>query len=353
MYHRFFLCSLIYVATIWCPLAQAEDGELFKVGAVLALTGPVSIAGIPMKNAMVMAKEDFDKADRIKLYFEDDGFLPRNTVSAVQKLMHQDKVDALVVFGTNQGLAVVNVTERKKIPLLSLNVNRNVVRDRDYSVLLMPSVEALTSVNISEVKRRGYKKVATVASVQDSCLLQQQIFEDSGVAEIVSSQEFEPSERAFREIATRIIQTQPDAVFVSTLPPQGSLITKRLRQLGFKGDFFGGIQTAHLAELRASGGALENGWVVSGEDRQASQYYDQYRRRFNVEPTGLSIYAYDSIRLIIEGLKTDDLNGFLHTVRDFDGIAGIYSADGHNGFSFKVVAKQFTANGYKYLNSNP
>jgi len=95
MFREYLLFFSIGVAVIWCPAAQAQERVPFKVGAVLALTGPVSIAGIPFKNAMVMAKEDLDQTDQIKLYFEDDGFLPRNTVSAVQKLIHQDKVGLL------------------------------------------------------------------------------------------------------------------------------------------------------------------------------------------------------------------------------------------------------------------
>lgn len=330
------------------PVHADEKGK-FKVGAVLALTGPVSIAGISFKNAMTLSKLHHDKKGQIELVFEDDEFLPRKTVTAVQKLLREG-VDALVIFGTNQGLAVVNVTEQNKVPLLSLNVNRSVVKDRNYSVLVMPSVEALTSVNVREVKRRGYKRIATVASMQDSCLLQQEILENSVIAKIVGSYEVQPTERDFREIASRLIGRKPDAVFISTLPPQGSLIAKRLRQLGFKGEFFGGIQSAHLAELKASDGALVGSWVVSGDNRQAKWFYEQYHKRFNEEPNHMAMYAYDAIQLIVAGLKTGDLNKYLHTVNDFNGVVGNYSADGNNGFDFEVAALQFTENGYLYLN---
>jgi hypothetical protein len=37
-------------------------------------------------------------------------------------------------------------------------------------------------------------------------------------------------------------------------------------------------------------------------------------------------------------------------VENFDGMAGIDSADDQDGFTFPVVVKEFTADGHRYLN---
>lgn len=327
----------------------AEHSQPLKVGAVLPLTGPLSVQGVPFKNAMVLAQEELDPEHHIDLVFEDDAFLPRNTVSAAKKLIEKDTIGALIVFGTNQGLAVVDMAEQRKIPFLSINVNRAVVRNRSFASLLMPPLEVLTALNVAEAKRRGYRRIATVASIQDSCLLQKKIFEAAKVGELVSSQEIDPQDRDLRSAALRLLDGKPDAIFLSTLPPQGALLAKSVRQLGFQGDLFGGIQTAYLSELHASDGALENAWIVSAEDRHAEQYYTRYRRRFSSEPTDLSMYAYDAIKLLIEGRKTADLNQFLHSVRDFKGTSGTFSSDSENGYTFQVALKQFTRTGYRYL----
>lgn len=346
------LLLALCVPLIFCRDCHSEASPQIKVGAILALTGPLSVQGVPFKNAMILATEELDPQHRVALSFEDDAFLPRQTLSAAQKFIEQDHIDVLIVFGTNQGLAVVDKTESKKIPFLSININRAVVKDRHYAVLLMPPLEKLTAQNIEEAKRRGYTRVATVATIQDSCLLQKDLFEKAGVAQIVSSQEMDPAEREFREVASRIVSSRPDAVFLSTLPPQGSLLAKRLRAIGFKGEFFGGIQLAYLSELQASEGALTGAWVVSGDDRNAEAYYARYKARFGSEPTDLSMYAYDSIKLILEGTKKGDLNQYLHSVKGFEGISGSYDADGNNAFTLKTALKQFTRNGYLYLSSN-
>ncbi len=160
-----FLWSFVSLFFLFPCLLLAERGEPYRIGAVLALTGPISIVGMPMKNAMVLAEERYDTDNKIELLFEDDGFLPRNTVSAAKKLIEQDKVDALAVFGTNQGLAIIDFVERAKVPFISLNVNRSVVDGRKYAVLFMPTIEALTDVNIQQIRYRGYKTIATAASM--------------------------------------------------------------------------------------------------------------------------------------------------------------------------------------------
>ncbi|MBN8551038.1 MAG: ABC transporter substrate-binding protein [Deltaproteobacteria bacterium] len=340
---------LLLPALLIATLAHSETPKTLEVGVVLALTGPLSIQGVAFKNAMLLAKQELDSENRIRIHFEDDAFLTPNAVRAAKKLLEIDKVDVLIAFGTNQGLAIVDLTEKQKKLLLSINVNRAVVRGREHAFLLMPALETLTALNVEGVKRRKYLRVATAASNQDSCLLQQKILESAGVAPIVASETFDTTERDFRIVAARLVHSNPDAVFLSTLAPQGGLLAKSLRQLGYKGDFFGGIQTAYFSELAASGGALEGAWVASADDRHAEKYYESYRRQFGSEPTDLSMYAYDAIKLILKGTESPNLVEYLKNVRDFEGAAGRYNSDGNNGFTFDVAVKQFTANGYRYV----
>jgi len=331
------------------PVVLSADSQEFKVGIVLPLTGPLSLQGVPMKNAIQMAKNDFDTKNQFNLIIEDDGFLPKNTVLAAKKLIHRDKIQALMVFGTNQGLSVVTLSEQNKIPFLSINVNKTVAKERTHTVITLPSLEKLTELNIKESLRRGYKKISIIASQQDSCLLQRKIMEDSEKFEILYSDEIPPTETNIREFAFKAMVKKPDAIFLSVIPPQGSLLAKYLRELGYRGDIFGGQQIANLAEGDASKGGLIDAWVVAGDDRLATEFFRRYFDEFKEMPSTESIYAYDSMKLLISGVETGDLNKYLHEVNEFQGLGGTYSADGENGFTIPVVAKIFTKDGFKYI----
>lgn len=214
----------------------------------------------------------------------------------------------------------------------------------------MPSVESLTEQNILQAQKNGYKKVAIVATQQDSCLLQKKIFEESGKFQIVYSDEIISNDLNLKEVALKVVQSRPDAVFLSTMPPQGSTLAKFLRQLGYKADIFGGLQMANLAELKASDAALVGAWVVAGDDRHAHEYFERYYAKFKEYPTAESIYAYDSFKLIYEALQSGKvLNQYLHTVNNFQGLGGKYSSDEKNGFKLQVVSKKFVEGGFEYL----
>lgn len=328
---------------------EAQESRSFKLGAVLATTGPMSIQGVPMRNAMLLAKEQLDKNNRIQILFEDDGFVPKNTVSAVNKLLTSERVDAVAVFGTQQGLAVADMIERAKIPFISINVNRKVVLGRTNAVLFLPAIEDFMKSTITEVSKRGYKTVAAVASIQDSALLQLDLLVKSGAAKIVYSQELPADDQDMRMTALQVKNSAPQALFVSTLPPQGSLFTRRVREVGYKGEIFTVLQTGNRNEFLAAKGGLDGAWFVAGDDRQASAYYAAYQQRFSDTPTAESIYTYDLIKMILQGLETQDLNNYLHSVRDFTGMAGTYSSDGRNSFSFPLGVRRFTESGFEYL----
>jgi branched-chain amino acid transport system substrate-binding protein len=342
------LISLSLVLQLYKDTAFAE-AKKFKVGLVLPLTGNLSIQGIPMERAATIAQKKFDIKNELELIVEDDSFLPRNTVSAVKKLVEKDQVQAVMIFGTNQGLAVVDYLDKKSIPFISVNVNRKVIEGKKTSFLLMPTLESLTALNVSKAKANGYKTLAIVSTIQDSCLMQKKIVEDSKIFEIVLSDEVAAQDSSLREIASKIARKNPDAVYLSVLPPHGSLLSKSLRELGYRGDLFGGLQLAYLDELKASQGALEGAWVVSGDDRKAKSFFETYQKKFESFPTAESVYVHDGIKLILEGYKSGDIISYLKSVQNFEGEGGIYSADGMNSFSIPVVAKRFTKDAFEYL----
>ncbi len=326
----------------------AQERTQFKLGVVVALTGAMSIHGEAIRDSLFLAKEKFDTYDQIKIIVENDEWLPKNTLSAVNKLITQDKVDGILVFGTNQGLAVVGTVEKAGLPFFSVNVNRAVVKGRSNSFLMMPSIEALTEQNIREARARGYKNIATVSTIQDSCLLQQKIFNESNVAPISTSLEILPTDQDLRDTANQIRKTKSDAVFLSTLLPQGAILARRLREVGFKGDFFAGIQEASFTEVGVSRGALVNAWLVIGDDTFSTDYYQSYEKKYSekiAEKSFLGVYGYDTFRLILAGIESKNLTHYLHTLKGFAGASGHISADSANGFNFPVKIKRFTESG--------
>ena len=344
-----FILSIVvfYTTTLF-----AESQPKFKIGISLPLTGALSMHGNPIKNAMILAKENYDTNNQIQLIFEDDEFLAKNTTSAVKKLINADGASLIIVFGINQGLAVADIIEKAGIIFLSISVNRKVIENRKNAFLISPELTELTNLNILEAKRRNYQSIFAVSTIQDSCLLQREIFSAALKDRVVGTLDLLPSDTYLNDSAVRIKNKNVQAVFLSTLPPQGAILARRLKEIGFKGEIFSGIQEATLTELKVSDGALINSWTISNDDRNAGKFYQNYKLRFKEDARDFTTVAprgYDAVKMILEGLKAGNISEYLIHLKNFEGAEGLLNADGKNGFSYPIALKRFTRSGLEFI----
>lgn len=96
--------------------------------------------------------------------FEDDQLLPKNTITIVNRFITVEKVDGLIVYGTPTSIAVGDIVERHKLPMIALSILGKVVQDKKYIVKHWCIAEKLNEAVSQEVRRRGYKSVAIVST---------------------------------------------------------------------------------------------------------------------------------------------------------------------------------------------
>src|SRR6478735_290925 len=100
-------------------------GDTIKVGVYGDLTGQTSSFGQSTKNGIQLAVDEINAAGgvngkKIELVIEDDQGRPEQAKTVVQKLISQDKVQAVLgeVASTNS-LAAAPVAQEAKIPMIS------------------------------------------------------------------------------------------------------------------------------------------------------------------------------------------------------------------------------------------
>jgi ABC-type branched-subunit amino acid transport system substrate-binding protein len=68
--------------------------------------------------------------NRVTFLFEDDGFQPKNALSAAEMLISRDRVDALITFSSSTALVVAPLAERRKVPMISITSLTDVSKGR-------------------------------------------------------------------------------------------------------------------------------------------------------------------------------------------------------------------------------
>ena len=104
----------------------SASGETFTLGLICPLSGSSAVSGQILKNATEMAVNEINEAGgidgriQIVLAEVDDEGVPANSVTAMQKLVEQDKVGAVIgAQASSCTLANMEITKAAKIPQIT------------------------------------------------------------------------------------------------------------------------------------------------------------------------------------------------------------------------------------------
>jgi branched-chain amino acid transport system substrate-binding protein len=328
--------------------ALAQSPEPIRVGVSVPLTGNLAHIGITVKNSILLASKENDPSHRIEFLFEDDSYLPRNTVTAVNKFLNVDKVKGLIIFGSGGGMAVSELAERHKIPMIALATAINMTEGKQYVFRHLLDAERESMKVVAEVERRKYQSVAIVCTLQDGMLALRDAFLKKAKVNVVLNQEVLPDEISFRAIATQVKQKSPDAVYLLLLPPNLAYFVRQLHELGYSGQLFSAHQAEDRAEFKAASGTLKGVWYVNTDDSRAADFYARYEAAFHAEPANTAVNAYDVAKLMIRGIESGAAPKYLKAVKGFEGVIGTYNASGGNDFDLPVAVKVITETGFGF-----
>lgn len=340
--------------------ARSSSYKPWRVGVILPLSGEGASWGQAVKNGLELAREGFSDKARAGLEFEyeDDMLSPRNTVSALNKLLAAGPLDAIISMASPTGIAIAPLTEAKRIPLLSIATNPDVSRNRKYAFNFWVTPEEEARVLLPEALRRGMRTIARISTQQEGVLAANAAIdrEIKGKIELAVSQEYLQDVRDFRTFIAKVRahESHIDGLMLMLMPGQLSTFARQARSLGLRMPFFGLETLEDLSEIQAAEGALQGAWYVNASDGDGD-FLKRYRARF----PGASSYAagngHDAALLLAaafeRGTPRDKIHEFLAGVKDFHGVLGTYSATGDQRFSLPAVIKVVTKDGFEIADS--
>jgi branched-chain amino acid transport system substrate-binding protein len=343
----------------WCAFAEKPRG-VTNVGVILPLSGEVAAIGSAVKGGIEIAYDNLKPSvkEKIRLHFEDDGFQPKNSITALTRLMSDKQIDVLVNAGSSTGNALAPIAESKKLPFIAVATDSRVSRGRKYVFNLWVSPEAETDAVLAEMTKRGYKRVARIASVHDMNVAVKSAFDtkNNGKAEIVLDEEFPSDVKDFKPYLAKLKgRTDVSAVMALLFPGQIGVFAKQAREMGVQLPLFGYEFFEDPGEVAVSQGALVGQWYVNADDPDAS-FRQAFTSRYPGAATFGAANGHDAILLIAKNIENGDapekLPEFLHHLKGFNGALGRYSAAPDNRFTLPAAIKQVTATGFETASSH-
>jgi branched-chain amino acid transport system substrate-binding protein len=123
---------------------------------------------------------------------------------------------------------------------------------------------------------------------------------------ITYSSAFLPDSADFRPILIKARDSAPDALVHLGYGPDGALIVKQLRDVGFTGRFFGGQNTPEfisLAGSAAEGDIITGAFLVDDPRPEVQEFVKAFRDRYHEEPGDFNVYAYDALITLVTAAR--------------------------------------------------
>jgi ABC-type branched-subunit amino acid transport system substrate-binding protein len=329
--------NIIYAVVIFVVIGgiftlTRKDGpqETIKIGVVAPLTGPGAVFGTAMVKGVQLALLDLkDTKHKYELVIQDDGTNPGTAASAAQKLINIDKVQAILTSTSGTGNAVSPLAEKAKIPHICIGCSDMRIATGTYNYTATVQVDDEAEVWIAEAQKRGVKTIAMLSQnhpgVNANTDATIAVAKSKGVS-IVFDERFDASNRDFKTIISKAIQTKADLYYPQSFPPAIDILGQELKNVGVTAmaGQAGSFTIGAKPEIYNGQWYTEAVSAPAFGDRFARTYPDV---RFNVR---MAPFGYEMLKILVDGFEGgEDVAAYLAGVTKYDGIVKIYKTNGN------------------------
>ncbi len=288
---------LIVMSLILAACGGAASDAPIKIGVIAGLSGAGTSYGLGIEQGAEMAVEEINadggiNGRSLELVIVDDGSDPSQTVTAMQRLIEQEKVDVLVGgWGSSQVLAHQGTVEAAGVPYVIVGATNPNITSVDntwsYRVIKSDALQAREIANVA-VNTLGCQTIAIMFDSNDYGTGNRDVFVE-GLAEIgveaATEQTYQTNDKDFTAQLTNIRETNPDCMAIFGTIPGAPAIMEQARDLGLTARFIGtgGLANEQLMSLAgdAAEGTIITTYFHEDTDPEAGAWAERYVEKYS------------------------------------------------------------------------
>lgn len=285
-----------------------------KIGVVSSSSGPVALVGIPQKNTVALLPKEV-AGQKVEYFSLDDASDPTASVSAVKKLINEDKVDALIgPSGSPNAMGVIQFAAEAGVPMLAPVGTAAVVlpmtEQKKWVFKTTQNDDLIATALVEHMKATGIKSVGLIGTADPygenwakvmTALLQ------SANIKLASSESFQRRDTSVTAQALKTLAARPEAVLIAAPGSSAVLPQTTLFDQGYKGKMY---QThgAALDDFLKLGGKKVEGTILAASGMLilndmpagnptkaiAAKYVADYQKMYGHKPATFGANVYDA-----------------------------------------------------------
>jgi branched-chain amino acid transport system substrate-binding protein len=308
--------TLVALAGSTGALAQAP----IKIGASLSLTGTYAQPGSYQKEGYELCQDHLNAKGgllgrKIEFVFYDDQSMPATGVRLYEKLITEDKVDAVMgPYSSPITEAVANVSEKyQKVMVSPLAATTSIFKKgRKHIFMVISPAEAYLDGLVDMAAKRGLKTIAVINEdtlfTKASAVGVTEIAKKKGM-QVVFQEAYPKGNTDFSALLTKLKAANPDVIAASTYFDDAVAITRQMKELNVNAKMYGvtvGGDLPKFYELLKQNAEYVYGatqWEGNLPYPGQKEFVDSYQKKFGHEPVYHSAAGYAGCVIYGEAVK--------------------------------------------------
>jgi branched-chain amino acid transport system substrate-binding protein len=314
------LGSLVLAAAVAMLSMPADAQGPIRIGASLSLTGTYAKLGKNQHEGYQLCIKDVNARGgllgrKAELVMYDDQSLPATAVRLYEKLITEDKVDAVMgPYSSPVSEAAANVTEKyKKVMVAPLAATTSIFKKgRKYIFMVISPAESYLEGLIDTAAKRGLK---TVAVINEDTLFSKaaaagavELAKKKGM-QVVYQEAYPKGNTDFSALLTKVKAANPDVIAAGTYFDDAVALTRQMKELNVNPKMYGVTVGGDLPEFYDV--LKQNAEYIYGATQWEhtlpypgnQEFFDTYKKEFNHEPSYHSAAGYAGCLIYAEAVK--------------------------------------------------
>jgi branched-chain amino acid transport system substrate-binding protein len=358
-------------------VSSAQAGDTIRIGTFLSVSGPASFLGDPELKTLQMYVEKINAeggvlGKKLELVHYDVQHVAKKAVTAVKRLIDQDKVDVIVGGSTSgQTMAVIKLVEKAGIPFVSLAGAAVIIDPVKKWVFKVPHTDILAAKKIfTDMKANGWNKLGLLSGAggfDKSCRKSVKKVAPSYGITIVADETHGKGDTDMTPQLTKIKGAAGVQAFMYCgFGAATSIVAKNFKQLGLTIQHYQSHGAGSKSFIKNAAGAAEGARLPAAallvvdalpdSDPQksvASAYRAAFEAKYKSAVSTFGGHAYDGLMIVVEAIKRagstdkEQVRSEIEKTENFIGADGIFnmSPTDHLGLDENSFVMVEVANG--------
>lgn len=308
---------LFFIAIFFVGCGKKED-EVIKIGAILPLTGDLANYGNNAKNGINLLADVINEngginGKLVEIIYEDSKALPKDALSAAQKLIKSDKVIAIIGGVASSALLSFSklANDNKTVVVSPAASSPKITEAGPYIYRVWPSDIFEADAMLEYLIKNSAKSLALLYVNNDYGISMISKIENelSGAGiDIVIKEAFVQNTNDVRTQLSKIKETNAEYLYIISYPAETIVILKQIKELGITSkkiatsSFEDPIILDNVGEI-ANGVIFTSPLPADSSNQTMNNFLESYKVKYNEQPGLVADYGYDALQVIIESLR--------------------------------------------------